>query len=120
MNTTTPIIQALQITPLKYTNFRENEYFFYCTLLADRYHLAAKDLYANHYLRNYYGNMWQIHVEGRAWLELADYITTSIITADELTGFLYDYAQDIHAMYPKSLLREMTEEAKNTQKHPQT
>lgn len=102
------ILQVLRISYTLYDNYRERNYQAYCMEMAKQLGISYRSLHVHDGLRNYYNDMWQLHVEELFFKENAIYF--AVAEADILQDLFMTYPANIQddkgvKMYPKALLK---------------
>lgn len=104
------ILHVLQLSYVAYDNYREKQYQDYCRDLANKTFIPYRQLHQHDYMRNYFSDMWLLHVERRFLSENEQYIA---LCEPEMMRSLFDaYVRNLIdsgsvQMYPAPLLREI-------------
>ena len=102
---TLTILKTLQVDYLRYDNFRERMMARWCELKAEKYKTSIRVLQSHDGLRNWYYDMWQIHVEKQFLLDNGDYLLYNIMDWQTAGDLIAMNAEEIERMEPLPILR---------------
>lgn len=108
------ILQVLNLTYLQYDNFRESIFQEYCKALSRQFFIGYRHLNSNDYLRNYFHDMWNVHVEDAFLRENAEFIPLCEIKLmrELFENYTRNLIDNQAEMYPVVLIREIRKELK--------
>lgn len=108
MKTTQEILKVLRTSYWIYDHYREQWFFRWCIHCAENNYIPVRTLFKHDGLRNWYCDMWLLHVEKMYVKENQDFFTLN--EPLQLLEILALYPSKIEQMYPKSLVEIIKKE----------
>lgn len=104
------ILEALNITPRTYNNFRDIQFEEWCTNYSMRFGIPRRALVVNEHLHSWYCTQWIKTVEERFYNKFNDYITNRIGDVKYYRDVFNDYPTGILHVYPIAIIKTIKQE----------